>query len=56
MFRLICTIFFAATLVHAQSQQAWVDSLYSQMTLDQKIGQDWLYHEATFLNQHAALA
>ena len=39
MFRLIFTIFFAATLVHAQSQHSWVDSLYSQMTLDQKIGQ-----------------
>ena len=39
MFRLIFTILFVATLVHAQSQQAWVDSLYSQMTLDQKIGQ-----------------
>lgn len=39
MFRLLFTILFAATLVHAQSQQAWVDSLYAQMTLDQKIGQ-----------------
>ena len=39
MFRLLFTILFAATLVHAQSQQAWVDSLYTQMTLDQKIGQ-----------------
>ena len=39
MFRLLFTILFAATLVHAQSQQAWVDSLYTQMNLDQKIGQ-----------------
>ena len=39
MLRLIFTILFVATLVQAQSQQAWVDSLYSQMTLDQKIGQ-----------------
>lgn len=39
MFRLLFTILFAATLVHAQSQHAWVDSLYAQMTLDQKIGQ-----------------
>ncbi|MBL19267.1 MAG: hypothetical protein CMC82_05520 [Flavobacteriaceae bacterium] len=39
MFRLIFTILFALTLFHAQSQQAWVDSVYSQMTLDQKIGQ-----------------
>ena len=39
MFRFLSTILFAATLVQAQSQQAWVDSLYAQMTLDQKIGQ-----------------
>jgi len=39
MFRFLSTILFAATLVQAQSQQVWVDSLYAQMTLDQKIGQ-----------------
>ena len=39
MFRSLSTILFAATLVYAQSEQSWVDSLYNQMTLDQKIGQ-----------------
>ena len=39
MFRLLFTILFAATHVYAQPQQTWVDSIYTQMTLDQKIGQ-----------------
>ena len=39
MFRFLFTVLFAATLGHAQSQQKWVDSLYTHMTLDQKIGQ-----------------
>ena len=39
MFRLLFTILFSATLVYAQPQQTWVDSIYAQMTLDQKIGQ-----------------
>ena len=39
MFRFLFTILFAVSLVHSQSQQSWVDSLYTQMTLDQKIGQ-----------------
>ena len=39
MFRLLFTILFAATLLYAQPQQTWVDSIYAQMTLEQKIGQ-----------------
>ena len=39
MFRFLFTVLFTATLGHAQSQQKWVDSLYTHMTLDQKIGQ-----------------
>ena len=39
MFRLLFTILFAATLLYAQPQQTWVDSIYTQMTLEQKIGQ-----------------
>jgi beta-glucosidase-like glycosyl hydrolase len=39
MFRLLFTILFAATLLRAQPQQTWVDSIYAQMTLEQKIGQ-----------------
>ena len=39
MFRFLFTILLAASLVHSQSQQSWVDVLYTQMTLDQKLGQ-----------------
>lgn len=58
MHRFVFWVFFFPTMLFAQSQHQWVDSVYTSMTLDQKIGQLFMvmaYPDGNTLKQKQTL-